>query len=107
MGVEDPEAVFMGWGSTYGVIKEATEKLVKKGYKIGYLHFSDIYPLPQKFLDNFKNKELYTVEENYEEQFATLIRKEACINVKRGLVKYNGIPFFMDEIVKRVKEIMG
>jgi 2-oxoglutarate ferredoxin oxidoreductase subunit alpha len=105
-GVKDPEAVFIGWGSTYGVIKEAIEKLVKEGYKIGYLHFSDIYPLPQKFLDNFKNKELYTIEENYEGQFATLIRKEACINVKKGLVKYNGMPFFVDEIVKGVKEIM-
>lgn len=28
-GVEDPEAVFIGWGSTYGVIKEATEKACK------------------------------------------------------------------------------
>jgi 2-oxoglutarate ferredoxin oxidoreductase subunit alpha len=36
-----------------------------------------------------------------------LIRKEACINVKKGLVKYNGMPFFVDEIVKEVKEIMG
>jgi pyruvate/2-oxoacid:ferredoxin oxidoreductase alpha subunit len=27
--VEDPEAVFIGWGSTYGVIKEATEKACK------------------------------------------------------------------------------
>jgi 2-oxoglutarate ferredoxin oxidoreductase subunit alpha len=54
--VEDLEAVFIGWGSTYGIIKEATEKLVKEGHKIGYLHFSDIYPLPQKFLDILKIK---------------------------------------------------
>ncbi|PMQ02032.1 MAG: oxidoreductase [Dictyoglomus sp. NZ13-RE01] len=106
-GVEDPEVVFIGWGSTYGAIKEAISKLIKEGYKIGHLHFSDIYPVPKKTIMNFKNKKLFTIEGNYQGQFAGLLRKELCINVEKGLVKYNGMPYFSDEIIEGVKKIMG
>jgi 2-oxoglutarate ferredoxin oxidoreductase subunit alpha len=106
-GVDDPKVVFIGWGSTYGVIREAISNLLKEGYEIGHLHFSDVYPLPTKTLNNLKDKELYTIEGNYEGQLASLIRKEACVKVEKGIVKYNGMPFFVEEIMKGVKEIMG
>jgi 2-oxoglutarate ferredoxin oxidoreductase subunit alpha len=106
-GVDDPKVVFIGWGSTYGVIREAISNLLKEGYEIGHLHFSDVYPLPTKTLNNLKDKKLYTIEGNYEGQLASLIRKEACVKVEKGIVKYNGMPFFVEEIMKGVKEIMG
>jgi len=106
-GVDDPKVVFIGWGSTYGVIREAISNLLKVGYEIGHLHFSDVYPLPTKTLNNLKDKKLYTIEGNYEGQLASLIRKEACVKVEKGIVKYNGMPFFVEEIMKGVKEIMG
>ncbi|MEN2983638.1 MAG: 2-oxoacid:acceptor oxidoreductase subunit alpha [Dictyoglomaceae bacterium] len=104
-GSEDPEVVFIGWGSTYGVIKEAVEKLLSKGYKIGHLHFSDIYPLPTKTLEKFKDKKLYTIEQNYQGQFASLIRKEAFIKVEKFITKYDGKPFYVDEIIKEVENL--
>jgi len=106
-GVEDPEVVFIGWGSTYGVIKEGIEKLMKKGYRIGHLHFSDVYPVPDKTLKEFQNKRLYTIEQNYQGQFAGLIRKETGIKVEKGIVKYNGKPFYVEDIIKGVEKIMG
>ena len=106
-GVDKSKVVFIGWGSTYGVIREAISNLLKEGYEIGHLHFSDVYPLPTKILNDFKDKKLYTIEGNYEGQLAALIRKELCIKVDRGIVKYNGMPFFVEEIMEGVREIMG
>lgn len=104
-GVEDPEAVFIGWGSTYGVIKESIEELINKGYKVGHLHFSDVYPLPRKMLEKFKDKKLYTIEQNYQGQLASLIRKEACIKVEPIITKYDGKPFFSEEIIMGVEKL--
>ncbi|MFN3699027.1 MAG: 2-oxoacid:acceptor oxidoreductase subunit alpha, partial [Dictyoglomus sp.] len=103
-GVEDPEVVLVGWGSTYGVIKEAVEDLVHDGYKLGYLHFSDVYPLPTKNLQKFRDKKLYTIEQNYQGQLAGLIRKEACIKIDKFITKYDGRPFYVENIIKEVKE---
>ncbi len=103
-GVEDPEVVLIGWGSTYGVIKEAVEELINGGYKLGHLHFSDVYPLPTKILQKFKYKRLYTIEQNYQGQFASLIRKETSIKVDKFITKYDGRPFYTEIIIKEVKE---
>ncbi len=103
-GVDDAEVVLIGWGSTYGVIKEAVENLVHERYKIGHLHFSDVYPLPTKSLQNFKKKKLYTIEQNYQGQLASLIRKETSINVDKFITKFDGRPFYVDSIIKEVKE---
>ncbi len=106
-GVDDPEFVFVGWGSTYGVIREAIERLINEGYPVGHLHFSDVYPIAKEFLEKFKGKKIYTIEQNYQGQFAALLRKETGVRVEGGVVKYNGLPFYVEEIIKGVKEIMG
>ena len=45
-GSERPEILLVGWGSTYGALKEAAETLNAEGVNIGALSFGDIYPLP-------------------------------------------------------------
>nr|WP_169725623.1 2-oxoacid:acceptor oxidoreductase subunit alpha [Caldanaerobacter subterraneus] len=42
IGKENPENLVIGWGSTYGAIKEAVESLVDEGFSIGCLIFGDI-----------------------------------------------------------------
>ena len=106
-GVENPEVIFIGWGSTYGVIKEGIERLINEGYPIAHLHFSDVYPIVKEHLEKYKGIKLYTIEQNYQGQFAALLRKETGVDVKRGLVKYTGFPFYVEEIIKGVKELMG
>ena len=44
-GSDRPETVLVGWGSTYGVLREAIDSLSGRE-KIALLHFSEIYPFP-------------------------------------------------------------
>ena len=48
-------ATIIGWGSTYGVLFEAREKLAKLGIEAGLLHFNDIYPLSTDTLTILKS----------------------------------------------------
>ena len=44
-GNNQPDIVLVGWGSTYGIIREAVDML-SQANSIAMLHFSEIYPFP-------------------------------------------------------------
>ncbi|NLZ81832.1 MAG: 2-oxoacid:acceptor oxidoreductase subunit alpha, partial [Clostridiales bacterium] len=50
-GSDNPETLFLAWGSTHGPILEAVKTLNKKEEgKYGALVFGDVFPLPKKLL---------------------------------------------------------
>ncbi|HHV81793.1 TPA: 2-oxoacid:acceptor oxidoreductase subunit alpha [bacterium] len=104
-GDKDSSIVLTGWGSTYGILKEAVNRLTKEGISVSLLHFSDVYPLPDKTLNSLRDKRFISVENNATGQLAQLIRRETGINITEKILKYNGRPFTPSEIVRRFKEI--
>ena len=104
-GDKDSSIVLTGWGSTYGILKEAVNRLTEEGISVSLLHFSDVYPLPDKTLNSLRDKRFISVENNATGQLAQLIRRETGINITERILKYNGRPFTPSEIVRRFKEI--
>jgi 2-oxoglutarate ferredoxin oxidoreductase subunit alpha len=104
-GDKDSSIVLTGWGSTYGILKEAVNRLTEEGISVFLLHFSDVYPLPDKTLNSLRDKRFISVENNATGQLAQLIRRETGINITEKILKYNGRPFTPSEIVRRFKEI--
>ncbi len=107
-GNENPDIVLSGWGSTYGIMKEAVDTLSKE-HKLAMLHFSEIYPMPGT--DNFdyisvlKNAKLsICIEQNATGQFAKLIRTETGFEFNSKINKYDGRPFTVDLLVKQINE---
>jgi len=99
-GDTKPDIVIIGWGSTYGVMKEAVDVLVKDK-SIAMLHFSEIYPFPstEKFdyLHVLNNARLtICVEHNATGQFARLMRAETGYEFKEKINKYDGRPFTLE-----------
>ncbi|MGB9680496.1 MAG: 2-oxoacid:acceptor oxidoreductase subunit alpha [Thermoanaerobacteraceae bacterium] len=109
IGKENPENLVIGWGSTYGVIKEAVENLVDEGISVGALIFGDIWPLPtQRLLELSKNaKKIIDIEQNATAQFERLIRQEALIKATHKILKYDGRPFNSDEVYEKIKEVLS
>ena len=105
VGVSDPRVVLVGWGSTYGAIRESVDRLIGEGYRIGLLHFSDVYPLPTRWLGRYGDKRLIAVEGNATGQLTQLIRRETGIDIIDKILKYNGRPFTPSEITREVKKI--
>ncbi|MFO8191347.1 MAG: 2-oxoacid:acceptor oxidoreductase subunit alpha [Bacillota bacterium] len=101
-----PERLLIGWGSTYGVLREAVDALSAAGPKTAMLHFSDIWPLPQKRLKELLPavQKAYCVENNAGGQLAALIRQETGHTAGRLILKYDGRPFMPHEIVEEVEK---
>lgn len=102
-GKEGAEIILAGWGSTYGVIKEAVDVLSSKT-SIGMLHFSEIYPLPLTdqldYIDILeKAKKSICIENNVAGQFARLLRTETGFHFQSRINKYNGRPFTVDDLL--------
>lgn len=107
-GVENPDIILVGWGSTYGAMKEATEILNDSGLKVGALSFGDVYPLPEKLLRKYSAiaKKIINVEQNFTGQLGKLITQETGILMNNSILKYDGRQITSDDIVSEVaKEV--
>lgn len=99
----DPEAeiTFVTWGSTRGPVLDAMKLLNKKSRLI---HFSWLFPFPEgetmKLLA--PSTRIIDVEQNATGQLAALIREHTGILIKEKLLKYDGRPFYPEEIVEYV-----
>lgn len=107
-GVDNFDTLVVCWGSTYGVVKEAVSKLNEKGYNIKGLSFGDVFPLPlEKFTKYHEMADKYiVVEMNSEGQFEGLIRQEALVKADHSILKYDGRPFYLEELVEEIEEVL-
>ena len=106
---ENADIVLLGWGSTYGAMKEAVDIMNSDGLKSQMVHFSEIYPFSSKdFSGGISNDtKVFAVESNYTGQFADLFQFETGIAVHHKILKYDGRPFSPEEIISEVKEKMN
>ncbi len=109
-GDERPDIVLTCWGSTYGVIRECVDDLSGK-YKIAMIHFSELWPFPlrEKFdylglLD--KAKITICIEHNATSQFTRLFKTETGYNFHYRINRFDGRPFTIEELEKRIKDIL-
>ncbi len=95
--------ILLGFGSTYGVLKEACEAL---GKNFGFIHLSQVWPFPslelRPLLKNKKN--ILTVENNAGKQLAGLLMRETGIKANSSILRYDGRPFNLDQLIEQIKE---
>lgn len=105
IGTDDCDTLIVCWGSTYGVVKEAVEILNAKGHKIKALSFGDVFPLPLEKFKKFheKAKKYMVVEMNKDGQFEGLIRQEALVKADHIIKKYDGRPFYLEDLVEEIE----
>lgn len=101
-GDQSAELTFVSWGSTKGPILEAIKLLNQKGQKAKLVHFTWIYPFPVQAQEILKKGKLILVEQNATGQLGQLIREETGIAITEKLLKYDGRPFYPEEILEKV-----
>ncbi len=105
----DAELTLIGWGSTYGAIKEAADLLKKDGTAVNTLNLSEIWPFPAKFIASVlsSGSRGVVIEGNATAQLAGLIRRETGYEADNTILKFDGRPFSPEEIVGRLqKEVL-
>ncbi len=104
---KESDILMIGWGSSKYAIKEASDILIESGIDIGYIHFTDLWPFPFDMVtDLIKNKKLIMVEGNRSSQLGLLIMEQTGERFFETVLKYNGRPFYPNEICKQVKKIL-
>lgn len=97
--------LIVAWGSTYNAIKEAMCEI--NNPDVAFLYFKQVYPLNIDISNYFKNaKKIICVENNFAGQFANLLKLELNINVDEKILKYNGMPFSVEELVLKINEVI-
>jgi 2-oxoglutarate ferredoxin oxidoreductase subunit alpha len=91
----------VGWGSTHHVIREALWRKTEKD--TAYLYLPQVYPFPEQAMTYFhKVSEVICVENNATGQLADIIRRETGFAVHRKVLKYNGLPFSVEELTEKI-----
>jgi len=122
-GAENADVILVGWGATYGVIREAVDILNEdgpalersEGMNAAMMHLSEIWPFPAEAVANILSKAkknfpltkggrgLFTIEGNANAQLAHLIRAETGITISGKVLKFDGRPFSPVYIIRAMR----
>ncbi|MPW25889.1 2-oxoacid:acceptor oxidoreductase subunit alpha [Alkalibaculum sp. M08DMB] len=106
IGPKTYKHLIVGWGSTYGVLKEFIEGREKQD--TAFLYVKQVFPLDKRLLDYFSsNKTIIVIENNSTGQFANLLQQELGINIQHRVNKYSGEPFSIEEIERSLEEVLN
>jgi 2-oxoglutarate ferredoxin oxidoreductase subunit alpha len=103
-GEEGAETMVISWGSTFHAVEEALAGASRRD--ISHLHFSQVYPLPaglEKMLNRAKKR--VVIESNAGGQFAMLLERETGVHIDQKVLKYDGMPFAVEEIAAVFRDI--
>jgi 2-oxoglutarate ferredoxin oxidoreductase subunit alpha len=105
-GDQNGELLVLGWGSTYGAIKEAIRHIKDKGYNASQAHLRYIHPFPKNLGDILNRFKKVLIPELNMGQMATVIRSTYL----RDVIQFNkvqGQPFKVAEIESKIIEVLG
>jgi len=102
-GEDAGEIAVVGWGSTFGPITRAVQKIRLEGHKVSHIHIRHIWPLPknlESLLNGFKK---VIVAEINTGQLITVLRSQYLIDAQ-GLNKISGQPFKVSEVEEAIRK---
>ena len=103
---EGGELLVIGWGGTYGALHTAVTELREEGYDISLAQFHYLFPLPKNTEEVLSKFKKHIVCELNLGQFAEYLRAQ---HPQHNYMQYNkvqGLPFFINELVKKFKQIL-
>ena len=97
LGEDSGDLAVFGWGSTYGPINRAVQRVRADGLKVSHIHLRHIWPLPKNLMALLNNFDKVLIPEMNTGQLVTVIRSEYLIPAL-GLNKVSGQPFKVSEV---------
>jgi 2-oxoglutarate/2-oxoacid ferredoxin oxidoreductase subunit alpha len=109
IGPNDAKLTIVSWGSNYGAIIEAMEKLNSEEKKVNFLPIKYMSPFHESEIKTILEKanQLILIENNYSAQLANLIREKTGIEIKDKILRSDGRTFTTDDVYNQIKEKMN
>lgn len=107
-GSPTPAITFVAWGSTVGAIRDTIPILAARGIAANLVQLPTVYPVHGEQLEAALNGSpaRLLVEANYSGQLGRLLRAETGITFPDRLLKYDGEPFYPQEIAAKAVEVL-
>ena len=102
LGPESGSLALVGWGSTFGPIRQATKRARDQGFDVSHIHVRYLNPFPPNLGDLLAGFEKIVVPEMNTGQLVTMLRSSFLVPAE-GLSKVAGRPFKVSEIVDAVR----
>jgi len=109
-GPSDAELTFLCWGSTYGPLREAVDRMNRQhAGQANMLHFSALHPFPLEATEAAleRTQRTVAVEGNSTGQMELLLRAHTGRTVDGAIRRYDGRSFTPEYIMARVPDFGG
>jgi 2-oxoglutarate ferredoxin oxidoreductase subunit alpha len=100
----DPDGgdlIVLGWGSTFGSIREAVKQMREKGKSVSHIHLRYLNPLPSDLGEKLRRFKKVMVAEMNMGQLLKMVRADYLIDAV-GCNKIQGRPFKVSELTSRI-----
>ncbi len=104
-GPDRGDLLILGWGSTYGAIRSAAERLQAQGRSVAHAHLRYLNPFPRNTGDVVRNYRRVLIPEVNLGQLLLLIRARYLIDAV-GYDKVRGKPFRIAEIEQEAVRLL-
>ena len=104
-GEQTGKVLVLGWGSTYGSISSAVERLQSEGRNVSSAHLRYLNPFPKNLGEVLAGFETVIVPEMNLGQLCTMVRAKYLVDAI-PFSKVKGRPFQIREIVRKVEEYL-
>ena len=96
----------VGWGSTWGAIAAAVERVRSDGAKVAHVHLRNLFPLPEDLGGILRRHRSVIVPELNMGQLAMMLRAEYLVDA-RSVSKVAGLPFTAAEVETEIRKRIG
>jgi 2-oxoglutarate ferredoxin oxidoreductase subunit alpha len=104
-GPDSGELLILAWGSTYGAIRSAVDRLQAEGRSVSHAHLRHLNPFPRNTGDVLRNFKRVLIPEVNLGQLRMLIRARYLIDAV-GLNRVRGKPFRISEVEEAARLIL-
>ncbi|HEX9683766.1 MAG TPA: 2-oxoacid:acceptor oxidoreductase subunit alpha [Acidimicrobiales bacterium] len=106
IGDTDAELCVLGWGSTWGAITAAVERVRRDGRKVAQVHVTHLNPFPKNLGEVLGRYPKILVPELNLGQLSRMVRAEFLVPAT-SLSKVQGLPFKFAEIEVAIRDLLG
>ncbi len=105
VGTDSGKLLVLGWGSTYGAIREAVQRCRERGLDVSHAHVQYLNPLPRNLGDVLARFERVLVPELNLGQLVKVIRAQYLVPAE-SYSKVKGHPFKIEELENRIRQVL-
>jgi 2-oxoglutarate ferredoxin oxidoreductase subunit alpha len=105
VGDESGKLLILGWGSTYGAIREAVQRCRTRGLSVSHAHLRYMNPMPKNLGELLKRFDRVLIPEMNLGQLVQVIRSQYLVPAE-SYPKIEGMPFHIEELETRIRKML-